>query len=288
MPKLTPSEFAIENSDDDLKRSNFIFSLLQDIPKIDNNKSIEDSLIPKTIIQFWDDANSIPRDVRKCMDSWKLLKKNGYTYILFNEKSAREYISSELDKKHLLAFDNCYHPAMKSDYFRLCYINCSGGMYVDADDVHTGLNIDNLFTNSKLKLQPLCYDIETDQMVGPQSFINNNIINDKWIYYFNNNPLISVNHNPIVRYALERATNILLNIDHSNLPEIQSTAGPGNITSSIVVAHLSPSCTNEFEVITNWDQLSTTVWSLSYRNDSRNWRISNRQKFSTTKKEYSL
>ena len=66
----------------------------------------------------------------------KSLKEEGYTYILFNEKSAREYISSNLKKEHLLAFDNCYHPAMKSDYFRLCYINYSGGMYVDSDDVY--------------------------------------------------------------------------------------------------------------------------------------------------------
>ncbi len=288
MLKLIPSDFAKKNSENDLKRSNFIFNLLQDSSKRSSNKLIATSLTPKTIIQFWDRKKFIPEDVKSCMDSWERLKKKGYTYILFDEKSARKYILSELNKEHLLAFDNCYHPAMKSDYFRLCYINCTGGMYVDADDVHTGLNIEDYFTNSKLKLQPLCYDIEIAEMVATQRFLNNDILNENWIYYFNNNPLISAPYNPIVSYALERATNILLNIEHSNLPEIQSTAGPGNITASIVAAHLSPSCTNEFEVITNWEQLSTTVWSLSYRNDSRNWRISNRQKFSSKNKKYSL
>ena len=64
-------------------------------------------------------------------------------------------------------------------------------------------------------------------------------------------------------YGLERATNILIRIEHSNLPEIQPNARAGNITANIVAAHLSSSCTNEFEVITDWELLSITVWSLS-------------------------
>jgi len=276
MPKLVPSNFAIENSESDIKRSNSIFNLLQDKLRIGSkNSSKNTTIIPKVIIQFWDKANSIPSDVQKCMESWKSLKEEGYTYILFNEKSAREYISSNLNKKHLLAFDNCYHPAMKSDYFRLCYINYSGGMYVDSDDVYIGLNIDNYFINSKLKLQPLCYDLESNQMVETQKFLNNDTQNKRWIYYFNNNPIISAPFNPIIGYALERATKILLNIDDNNLPEIQSTAGPGNITASVVAAQLTPAFNDEIEILTDWEELSKTIWLLSYRNDSRNWRISN-------------
>lgn len=276
MPKLVPSNFAIENSESDIKRSTSIFNLLQDKLRIGSNNSLKNNtIIPKVIIQFWDKANSIPSDVKKCMESWESLKEEGYTYILFNEKSAREYISSNLKKEHLLAFDNCYHPAMKSDYFRLCYINYSGGMYVDSDDVYSGLKIDNYFINSNLKLQPLCYDLELNQMVETQNFLNNDIQNKHWIYYFNNNPIISVPFNPIIGYALERATNILLNIDHDNLPEIQSTTGPGNITASVVAALLTSTFNDEIEILTDWEELSKTIWFLSYRNDSRNWRISN-------------
>lgn len=276
MPKLVPSNFAIENSESDIKRSTSIFNLLQDKLRIgSNNSSKNNTIIPKVIIQFWDKANSIPSDVKKCMESWESLKEEGYTYILFNEKSAREYISSNLKKEHLLAFDNCYHPAMKSDYFRLCYINYSGGMYVDSDDVYSGLKIDNYFINSKLKLQPLCYDLELNQMVETQNFLNNDTQNKHWIYYFNNNPIISAPFNPIIGYALERATNILLNIDHNNLPEIQSTTGPGNITASVVAALLTSTFNDEIEILTDWEELSKTIWFLSYRNDSRNWRISN-------------
>lgn len=279
MTKLVPSKFAIENSECDIERSNSIFNFLQEKQKVSiNDSTVENICIPKVIIQFWDKADSIPKDVKKCMESWKALREKGYTYILFNEKSAREYISSNLNKEHLLAFDNCYHPAMKSDYFRLCYISYSGGMYVDSDDVYYGLNIDNYFINPKLKLQPLCYDLESNQMVKTQKLLNNTQ-NKRWVYYFNNNPIISAPFNPIISYALKRATNILLHINYNNLPEIQSTAGPGNITASIVAAYLTPPFGNKIEVIINWEELSKTIWFLSYRNDSRNWRMSNCKSF---------
>jgi len=275
MPKLVPSNFAIENSENDIKRSSLIFNFLQDKLEIDSpNSLIDTTSIPKTIVQFWD-KDDTPIDVKKCMESWKLLNKKGYTYILFNEKSAREYISSNLNKEHLLAFNNCYHPAMKSDYFRLCYINYEGGMYVDSDDVYNGLNIDNYFINPKLKLHPLCYDLELNQMVETQKFLNNDTQNKRWIYYFNNNPIISAPFNPIINYALERATNILLNIDYDKLPEIQSTTGPGNITASVIAAQLTPSFEDNIEILTDWEEVSKTIWFLSYRDDYRNWRISN-------------
>lgn len=279
MPKLVPSNFAIENSENDIKRSNSIFNLLQNRLSIStSNSSMNTTYIPKTIIQFWD-KDDTPNDVKKCMESWKLLNKKGYTYILFNDKSAREYILSNLTKEHLLAYDNCYHPAMKSDYFRLCYINYSGGMYVDSDDVYSNLNIDNYFINPKLKLQPLCYDLESNKMVKTKKFLKNHTQNKHWIYYFNNNPLISAPFNPVINYALERATNILLNIDYDNLPEIQSTAGPGNITASVVAAQQTPSFEDNIEIITDWEEISKTIWFLSYRDDSRNWRISNCKNF---------
>jgi len=80
---------------------------------------------------------------------------------------------------------------MKSDYFRLCYILVSGGCYVDVDDVYTGSEIEGLFKDRRLKLQPLCYDIETDMMIHPTIFMNTEEYIDSWIYYFNNSPLIA-------------------------------------------------------------------------------------------------
>lgn len=39
------------------------------------------------------------------------------------------------------------------------------GGYVDTDDVYLGSDINVFFTDDKLKIQPLCYDITTDSMI---------------------------------------------------------------------------------------------------------------------------
>ena len=87
MPKLVPSNFAIENSESDIKRSTSIFNLLQDKLRIgSNNSSKNNTIIPKVIIQFWDKANSNPSDVKKCMESWESLKEEGYTLGIVSSK----------------------------------------------------------------------------------------------------------------------------------------------------------------------------------------------------------
>lgn len=266
-----PSE-AIEKSESDAQRSQIVFDLLN----YSQNKQAIDKT-PRTIIQFWD-KKEIPTDVLDCMDSWKFLKSLGFDYKVFSQESAQEYIATNLSEKHLKAFLNCYHPAMKSDYFRLCYIYCSGGMYVDSDEVYTGKSIEKYFEDSKLKLHPLCYDIDSDAMVSSEHFIGHSYKKSR-LYYFNNNPLISGKNNPVVQYALERATNILNLIDFRSLPEIQSTAGPGNLTASVVALYVASQNKTTIEILTDWEIHSNNIWSLSYRNDARNWRLSNRKMF---------
>lgn len=273
MYHFDPPLEAIQISEDDKLRSKVVFELLS---TVENSKGADKT--PKTIVQFWDNTDRVPPDVQKCMDSWKILKYSGFNYQVFCEKSAKEYISTNLSVNHLRAFLNCYHPAMKSDYFRLCFIYCSGGMYVDSDEVYTGKCIDSYFEDSKLKLHPLCYDIRSDSMVSFDLSIGQPFKKSR-IYYFNNNPLISGKNHFIIEYALNRATKILNSIDTEDLPEIQSTAGPGNLTASIVAAYASNNNLKAFSILTDWEKKSRNIWSLSYRNDARNWRLSNRIMF---------
>jgi mannosyltransferase OCH1-like enzyme len=124
----------------------------------------------RTIVQFWDDLKRLPGDVGECIESWKKLEARGFEVRLFDNDGARELIASRLGPRHENAYRRCYHPAMQSDYFRLCYILVEGGCYLDADDVHNGPAIERLFDDGRLKIQPLCYDVETDQMVPPKVF----------------------------------------------------------------------------------------------------------------------
>ena len=262
-------------------RSNFVRELVLS----QYNKSVQASAShivapPKRIVQFWDDLDRLPQDVKECMASWKMLEQSGFEVQVFDENSTREFIRVHLGSRYEKAFDKCYHPSMKSDYFRYCYIYIMGGFYVDADDVYYGDRIDNLFIDGRLKLQPFCYDIVTAQLVPTSDFVNTGAINLNWIYYFNNTPMIAGPNHPIIERALQNATKALEQELNGELPEIQATTGPGNLTRSIFEVIIEESCPEEtIMVIHDWEKISTSKWPLSYRNDKRNWRLSNQQTY---------
>lgn len=281
-----PTVGAVETSENDGLRSNFVSEFFQQKAErkiVDCDKT----LIPKVIVQFWDKSDALPPDVSKCINTWKAREVEGFQHLLFDEISAMEFISTKLGSEYVDAFNACYHPAMKSDYFRLCYIYVNGGMYVDVDDVDCQQDITYLFSDYRLKLQPLCYDIESDSMIEPKHFTQKDTFSDKWIYYFNNNPIISAPENPIVGYALNRATNRLRQSD-GELPEIQSTTGPGNLTASVVAFlfdNKSFPTSNYISIQSDWNAIASTVWQLTYRNDKRNWRLANGMPSNKTTKD---
>ena len=260
--------------DDDL-RSEYLRNLFRMIS--DQHHKKEKTSIPKTIIQYWHEKDNIPNDVQECIDSWKVSEKHGFSRLLFDDKSARDYISKEFGNKYLKAFNKCHHPAMRCDFFRLCYIYQVGGFYVDVDEVYQGSGLTQLLNDNNLKIQPLCYEISSDSMIDPSDFLKTNIPSKDRIFYVNNNPIISPPKHPLIKKALYRATELLLNMQSKKL-EIQSTTGPGNLSASLVMHSLECEKINiqyNFSIVTKWDKTSKVKWFLDYRNDNRNWRIWN-------------
>jgi hypothetical protein len=234
---------------------------------------------PKRIVQFWNDLQRLPEDVKACMNSWKQLERSGFELEVFDESSARTFIRNRLGVRYEDAFNKCYHPSMMSDYFRYSYVLVEGGFYIDADDVYHGTPIDQLFADGRLKLQPFCYDIATSQMVAPALFTEPGANQPGWIFYFNTTPLIASRHHPIVERALLNATASLEADLASGLPEVQATTGPGNLTRSVFEV-LTEGCPPDAMMVTHdWELISTSQWPLSYRDDSRNWRLSNQQEY---------
>lgn len=232
------------------------------------------SMIPMVIIQFWDDHTSMPQDVRECIESWNKLNCVGFRKFLLGHKAARKFIAHNYSQNHLTAYDRCHHPAMQCDYFRLCYLLKNGGAYIDADEAYVGKSdISTLFHDSTLKLQPLCFDLNTARMVPASQFMNEPHSCDR-IYYFNNNPIVAPSGDPVIALALQRATMKLL---AAHVPtDIQSTTGPGNLTESILLYHLEKHTTEAgvlaLRPLFEWDDVSISKWPLSYRGDERNWR----------------
>ena len=270
-------------------RSNFVRELVQRRNELGHVPATLSVTPPKRIVQFWDDLRRLPKDVRECMESWKKLERSGFELQVFDESSAREFIRIHLGSRYEKAFDKCYHPSMKSDYFRYSYIFVEGGFYVDADDVYHGTTIDHLFTDGRLKLQPFCYDIATAQMVPPSVFVNPGANQLSWIFYFNTTPLIAVRNHPIIERALLNATTSLEQESKGELPEVQATTGPGNLTRSVFEVVANESSQEEaLLVVHDWEKTSTSQWPLSYRSDKRNWRLSNQQAYRASRRAEEL
>lgn len=233
---------------------------------------------PKHIIQFWDDLYRLPSDVKECMESWKILEGSGFELEVFDENSAREFIQSHLGWRYERAFNKCYHPSMKSDYFRYSYIYVKGGFYIDADDIYHGTGVEHFFTDGRLKLQPFCYDVATAQMLPPSVFLPVGAGSLNWIFYFNTTPMIAGPNHPVIGRALLNATIALEEELNGELPEVQESTGPGNLTKSIFEVITERLCPEEALLVAHdWENISTSQWPLSYRNDKRNWRLSNQE-----------
>lgn len=231
------------------------------------------SSIPRKLVRFWHDTKSVPADVQVCLDSWAPLGDEGVTISMFDDDTAATYISDRYGESHAAAFARCEHPAMRSDYLRLCFVLAEGGLYVDADDVLLDDGWRRLFRHSTLKLQPLCYDIPSGRMVAATEFGLFDSPTSHRIFYVNNNPIAAPPGDPVLRRALARATRLLLG--EARVDDIQSITGPGNLTAALA-AHareeMNAGRSPAIDLLFDWESTAEPDWSLGYRNDARNWR----------------
>jgi hypothetical protein len=229
--------------------------------------------VPSLLVQFWDDHSKMPEDVRQCLETWATVEEFGVSRIIFDDQLATKYITGRMSKRHVRVFQRCNHPAMRADYFRLCFIYESGGLYVDADDAFQGRDLGCMFNGTQLKLQPLCFDLATSSMVNPLEAANAPG-HERRIFYVNNNPLVAPARHPLLGRALERATGSLLEAAIDDR-DVQSLTGPGNLTAALVEYALERKQSGldlEVVLLKDWDTFALSQWPLSYRSDERNWR----------------
>ncbi|WP_413432287.1 glycosyltransferase [Crateriforma spongiae] len=254
-------------------RSQLVYELITS-PQNRRLHAETDSGIPKRVIQFWDDLARMPDDVRECINSWHIIDGLGYSRELFDDAYASDFIGQNFDVGHLNAYDRCHHPAMRCDYFRLCFLLKNGGAYIDADEQFVGdEDLTAFFETGAVKLQPLCFDMSTGAMVPASRFIHEPFDRHR-IYYFNNNPILARKDDAVIAIALQRATNKLLS--SARPQDIQATTGPGNITESLLLSQYGQDNPQgerpRWQALSRWDDFSVSKWPLSYRDDNRNWR----------------
>lgn len=264
--------------EDDRLRSDFIRQIT--LRQLGRNRASstcerteDEELIPRTLVRFWHDPCDVPPDVRKCLESWDGLRDEGFSFRMFDDTSATTYIAERYGQRELAAFGRCRHPAMRSDYLRMCFVLAEGGLYVDVDDVLLGDGWKQVFRDGTLKVQPLCYDVAAGGMVSASELRRPDLPTEDRIFYVNNNPIAAPAGHPVLRRALARATDNLLGEDPA--PEIQSTTGPGNLT-AVLAAHAREAEVSgtlpEVELLLDWEETAEPRWDLSYRGDARNWR----------------
>jgi mannosyltransferase OCH1-like enzyme len=275
--KSTSDPYPPGFEEDERMRSDFIRELtlrqLRGHPSLRVERTEATTPIPKILVRYWHDPSEVPADVQNCLESWDALRYAGVTCRMFGDASAAIYITERYGRREVAAFARCRHPAMRSDYLRLCFVLAEGGLYVDADDVLLGAGWETVFADGTLKIHPLCYDVTIRAMVSNAEVRRIDLPTDGRIFHVNNNPIAAPAGHPVLRRALARATDRLLGDEPA--PEIQSTTGPGNLT-AVLAAHARESqmrgCSADFELLLEWDRVAKPCWDLAYRNDDRNWR----------------
>jgi Glycosyltransferase sugar-binding region containing DXD motif len=230
-----------------------------ELAAIDGNVPGSHETLPRRILQFWD-QKTIPADVRDCMTTWRAIPE--FEYVLFDEDSAREFIGSEYEARHLDAYDLCNHPAMKSDLFRLAYLYRHGGVYIDADDAFAGSNLDRPFGEDGLF------------RLRSASFRKNP--SDAPATIFNNNPIFSLPNEEILRKALERATMILLSLGKRDFYNMLVITGPLNLSIAVYATALDCIASDSeflFCPILGWDDVARKSGNMAYQKTNRNWRV---------------
>lgn len=267
------SRFPAGFHEHDRLRSRFMQQLIREEPRAPRTLTAGTSRIPKVLVRFWDNADAVPPDVLDCLESWNGLRACGFEILTFDDASAAAYIAARFGLRHVAAFGRCRHPAMRSDYFRLCYLVASGGFYVDADDAMTVGHWPILYNDDRLKLHPLCYSIAERTLLPMKEVWDADLPATGHTFYVNNNPLIAPAEHPVLKRALERATAAVL--DAEGRQDIHSVTGPANLTAALV-AHARDLALaggpRDFALMRDWDQVAETRWDLAYRADERNWR----------------
>jgi hypothetical protein len=259
----------------DSLRSAFIRDILQRQleRQADGGIDAEPTLIPRRLVRYWHDPTDLPEDVRTCLQSWECLADERFELRLYDDVSAADYIAGAYGEREVQAFERCGHPAMRSDYLRICVVLAEGGLYVDADEVLIGDGWRRIFCDGRLKVQPLCYDTTFQRMVPATEIWRTDLSTQGLIFYVNNNPIAAPAGHPALRRALARATEKLLG--QESVPEIQSTTGPGNLTAALAAHARELELSGrlcDFELLPDWELIAEMRWNLSYRNDARNWR----------------
>ena len=81
------------------------------------------------VFQFWDQ----PVPPKEVLDAKQLWMRRADAYVWYDDLSGHEFIKEGFGETAAKAYSELWHPALKSDVFRLYRLAKNGGLYCDAD-----------------------------------------------------------------------------------------------------------------------------------------------------------
>jgi len=85
--------------------------------------------IPKTFMQTWKTADSVPPFVKK---AWTDLNPT-YEYALLDDEACVSFLQQHYGQTYVNYFKGMRYGRYKADFFRYCYLYIMGGVYGDVD-----------------------------------------------------------------------------------------------------------------------------------------------------------
>lgn len=211
----------------------------------DASQVVRADSLSRNIFQYWN-TSTRPPELAQIMQTWQNVP--GWTYSCLDKPTAKKWLGDTFGATHARAFVLARHVAEESDFFRLCRLYHSGGIYADADDMLTGDPNDLIGDGQKL----IVYR-------EPLGMLANNVI------------IAPPGHAAIGR-AIDMAMAALLARDNDS---IWSKTGPGLLTRA-VAAHVqaAPEDAATDTIVLPQYRLHRNVhphMKLPYKNTSRYW-----------------
>ena len=235
----------------------------------------EASVIPKRIVQFWDDGVP-PDDVFKLSASW-IGCNPGYEYQIYDDSMARDLIVKNFDKAVVSAFDLCGHPVLRSDLFRFCFLYVYGGVYTDIDeqcissieDLIKGQYLLGLSARASIFLPAGRRGVPVSEALRGSSSVRYGI-------YFNNSPLFAPSGSALTAFMIE---SIVFSIQEHSARGMQLrvhdiSAPP--LFNQRIMTWLSRGCMledrlNQIHISPDWYESRVTEPHLQYKRTERHW-----------------
>ncbi len=196
------------------------------------------------VFQFWDQVNP-PTEVLEGRHLWQ---KTAGNHVWYDDTSAHQFIAEGFGKSAAKAYLKLWHPALKSDIFRLYRLAKDGGAYCDADS------------------KPEFRAAEFLQLAGNSVWASSmthvpNCVTNNWF-------IAAPPQNPVIEGLLDQ---VLKNIRDISSRGIFWLSGPGAFT-TFLYRNLG-----EYDVnLLSQGSLKSSVFrqfDAAYKQTSQNWRV---------------